>query len=95
MNHEIQHIISGKSEIRFGTIIQTIASYLAASQTASTMVEEYKHSKPEETKRLKDYITNHNLWVKAIDVQNYVSEGAEQKVYIRGDKSVLKLNDAI
>ena len=30
-----------------------------------------------------------------IDLNNYVSEGAEQKVYLKDSKSVIKLNDAI
>ncbi len=56
MHDEIQHIISGKSEIRFGTAIQAVASYLTRSQTASPMAQEYKQSKQEETKRLIGYI---------------------------------------
>ena len=95
MHHEIQHIISGKGKIRFGTAIQAIASYLTRSQTASPMAQEYKQSKQEETKRLIGYIEEKNLWVDSINAENYVSEGAEQKVYIKDQKSVLKLNDAI
>ena len=34
------------------------------------------------------------LWV-AIDLSQYVSEGAEQKVYLKDTENVLKLNDAI
>ena len=95
MNHEIQHIISGESKIRFGTTIQTIASYLTRSQTTSSVAKKHEQSKPEETKRLISYIEDNNLWAGSINVENYVSEGAEQKVYIKSNKSVLKLNDAI
>ena len=95
LNNEIQHILSGKSQIRFGTAIQAAASYLAGSQTAGTMAKDDKHFKAEETKRLIKYIEDNKLWIDTIDVENYVSEGAEQKVYINGEKSVLKLNDAI
>jgi len=35
------------------------------------------------------------LWVDHIDLNQYVSEGAEQKVYLHGQKTVLKLNDSI
>ena len=95
MNDEIQHIISGKSKIRFGTTIQATADHLARSQTTGSMVEEHEQSKPEETNRLIGYIDDNHLWVESINVENYVSEGAEQKVYIKSDKSVLKLNDGI
>ena len=95
MNDEIRHIISGKSEIRCGTTIQTIASYLARSQATSAMVKESKYFKAEETERLSSYILNNSLQINAINLDNYVSEGAEQKVYINDEKSVLKLNDAI
>jgi hypothetical protein len=33
--------------------------------------------------------------VSDIDLNNYISEGAEQKVYLKDGKSVLKLNDGI
>ncbi len=95
MYDEIQHIISGKSEIRFGAAIQAVASYLARSQTTGPVAQEYKRFKAEETKRLIGYIEETNLWVGSINVENYVSEGAEQKVYIKNEKSVLKLNDGI
>jgi len=95
MNHEIQCIISGKSEVKHGTNIQTVISFLAGSQEPGSMAKTDKHFKREETKRLKQYIENHKLWVSDIDLNNYISEGAEQKVYLKDGKSVLKLNDAI
>ena len=52
MYDEIRFIISAEGKIRFGTAIQAVASYLRRSQAASPMVEEYKHFKAEETKRL-------------------------------------------
>ena len=35
------------------------------------------------------------MWVNHIDFNQYVSEGAEQKVYLQNQKSVFKLNDSI
>ena len=35
-----------------------------------------------------------NLWI-SIDLTQYVSEGAEQKVYLKDTENVLKLNDSI
>jgi len=41
------------------------------------------------------YITEKNLWIRDIDFSQYVSEGAEQKVYLKDSEHVLKLNDSI
>lgn len=35
------------------------------------------------------------MWIKEINSENYISQGAEQKVYLNDGKSVLKLNDTI
>jgi hypothetical protein len=95
MRDELQCIISGKSEVSFGANIQAVLGYLRASEEASPLVKTDKHFKREETARLKVYITNHHLWQQDIDLNNYVSEGAEQKVYLKDSRSVIKLNDAI
>lgn len=35
------------------------------------------------------------MWIRKINSENYISQGAEQKVYLNDGKSVLKLNDTI
>ena len=95
MKDEIKHIISGTSKNSEGTIIQTIASFLRRSETSSGLVKEDKHFKKEETKNLIEFIAENNFWYPDVNLDNYISEGAEQKVYIKSDESVLKLNDAI
>jgi hypothetical protein len=94
LKNEIHNVLSGKSEVRFGAIIQTIASYLNNGEKTSPIVEVAKHNKKEETKRLENYISEKNLWI-SVDFSQYVSEGAEQKVYLKDAEHVLKLNDAI
>jgi len=94
LKNELHHVLSGESQIRFGTVIQTIACYLNDGKKASATIEIEKHFKKQETKRLEEYITEHGLWV-AVDLSQYVSEGAEQKVYLKNSENVLKLNDAI
>ena len=84
MSYELQCIISGESQVRYGANIQTTISYLRASEKTSALDKTNKHFKYEETARLKAYITNHNLWKEDIDLNNYVSEGTEQKVYLNG-----------
>ncbi len=59
------------------------------------MVEEGKHFKKQETDCLILYVEKNALWVTDINLENYVSEGAEQKVYLKDGKTVIKLNDTI
>jgi hypothetical protein len=94
LKHELHSILSGKSQVRFGAIIQSIASYLNDGTQTSPIIEVEKHFKKQETKRLENYITEKNLWI-AIDLTQYISEGAEQKVYLKDTENVLKLNDSI
>ena len=59
------------------------------------MAEEYKQNKQQERESLIQFANQENLWLADINVENYVSQGAEQKVYLKDGASVLKLNDAI
>lgn len=93
---ELQHIIQGKSQNSQKTLIQTIASYLGASQTASSMVKIDKYFKQEETKSIIEFCNQNKLWANyKVNFDLFVSEGAEQKVYIKNGKTVYKLNDSI
>ena len=49
MYDELQCIISGKSQVRYGSTIQAIAGYLRAGEEASTLDKSDKHFKSEET----------------------------------------------
>lgn len=94
LKNEIRNVLSGKSQVRFGATIQTIASYISNGAQTSAIIEREEQSKRQEAKKLEEYISENNLWV-SIDFTQYVSEGAEQKVYLKDTESVLKLNDAI
>jgi len=52
LKNELHNVLSGKSEIRFGAIIQSIASYLVDGTQASGIIEDEKHFKQQETKKL-------------------------------------------
>lgn len=95
LKDELRNIISGKSENRSGIAIQAISCYLKRSVGPSKVAKDEKHFKKQETTFLKEYVTKNNLWASNIDTSNYVSEGAEQKVYLKDDQYVLKLNDSI
>ena len=59
------------------------------------MVKNQQQHKEEETKSLIQFAEVNNLWVDNINIDLYVSQGAEQKVYLKDGSTVLKLNDAI
>ena len=94
LKDEIHNVLSGKSKVRFGTIIQTIARYLSDGEGTGKATENEKQCKKQETERLEDFIFTNNLLIK-VDLTQYVSEGAEQKVYLKDNEHVLKLNDSI
>ncbi|MBD3584026.1 putative polyvalent protein kinase domain-containing protein [Flavobacterium selenitireducens] len=95
MKYELYNVISGKSQVRFGAIIQTIAGYIGDGTQTSGAIENAKQLKEQETKRLEYFATEKEFWINDIDFTQYVSEGAEQKVYLKDSDHVLKLNDAI
>jgi hypothetical protein len=94
LKHELHNVFSGKSKIRFGTVIQSIASYLNDGAQTGTIIEDEKHFKKQETKSLENYIAEKNLWI-SIDLTQYVSEGAEQKVYLKDTENVLTRNEVL
>ena len=80
MNDEIQCIISGKSQVRYGTNIHAAIGYLTGSEKSGVLDKTDKYFKREETERLKKYIENQNIWVKDINLDNYVSEDYEKVI---------------
>ena len=92
---ELKTILQGKSQVSHGELIQTISLYLRRSKETSALVEAKQYSKKEETEKLIQFINAQNLWVCDIDFDLFISQGAEQKVYVKDDRKVLKLNDSI
>jgi len=45
LKNEIHNVLSGKSEVRYGAIIQTIAGYLKNGAATSSEIENTKHYK--------------------------------------------------
>jgi hypothetical protein len=94
LKHELHNVFSGKSQIRFGTIIQSIASYLNYGTQTGAIIKDEKHFKKQETKSLENYISEKNLWI-SIDLTQYISEGSEQKVYLKDTENVLTRNEVL
>lgn len=95
LKNELHHIISGKSQVRFGATIQTVAGYLSDGAQSSPKTQDTKQIREQETKSLEKFISDKALWINNIDFSQYVSEGAEQRVFLKDSNHVLKLNDAI
>jgi len=95
LKHELRAIISGKSKVRFGAAVQAVIGNLGASTPTSTTTQSLKQVKSEEAECISAFAHKSGLWQESIDISNYVSEGAEQRVYLKDPDHVLKLNDAI
>lgn len=95
LKNEIKSIISGKSKVRYGSTIQAVTNHLARSLGSSSLPKSQKQLKREEEKSLRQYVSQKHLWINDLDFNLYVSEGAEQRVYLIEGEYVLKLNDAI
>jgi hypothetical protein len=55
LKDELHNIISGKSQVRYGAIIQTITSYLENGENSSPEIEVTKQVREEETKSLEAF----------------------------------------
>jgi hypothetical protein len=91
----IRDVLSGKSQIRNGEPIHTIACYLRSRQESNRIPQSEQQVKSQEAARLIDFAQKNNLWFSKFDASKYISEGAEQKVYLMNSFQVFKLNDSI
>jgi hypothetical protein len=94
IKHELQNILSGKSGTSYDASIQAVTNYLRASKKASTTPQDKFKIKEQEKESLIAYALKDDLLIE-IRPESYISEGAEQKVYLKDSKTIVKLNDAI
>ena len=95
IKYELQNLISGKSGASYDALIQTVASHLRRGKSTSPMAKEKHQNKAQETEELIGFAKSNNLILENIPEERFIASGAEQKVYITGEKYVIKLNDAI
>lgn len=95
MKHELQNIISGKSQVRHGNSIQTISRYFRKSKSTGGAPKSGKQIKSEEAALIRQFCDKNGFWITAINLNAFVSSGAEQKVYLQNRHKVIKLNDSI
>lgn len=96
MHHELKDIIEGTKRIAESDSIQSIINYLRNCKTTSRTIEKTEFiSKKDEEQYLISYANEKSLWFD-IDENDYIGEGAEQKVYFLKDGlHVIKANDTI
>ena len=92
---ELKLVLQGKSTDSDAQLIYSIANFLRQSSDSGAMAQRIESSKEEEATRLIEYINSKNLWNCDINFSSFLSQGAEQRVYIQNKTKVLKLNDAI
>ncbi|WP_313600539.1 putative polyvalent protein kinase domain-containing protein [Epilithonimonas vandammei] len=96
IKNELQNIITGNGQIGDKNHIKTIQDVLRRNEKSIQISSQNKLVKSEEEIFLKHIIEAEDLTYKEeISESNYISEGAEQKVYRLDDKYVIKLNDTI
>lgn len=95
LKYELQNILFGKNQDSKGDLIQTITRHLGAGPSTGPMAQGSQQDKRKETEKLKAYVNKHGLWVDTLDFSDFISEGAEQRVFIKDEKHVYKLNDSI
>ena len=96
IKNELQYIIAGNGQIGDKNLIKTIQDVLRRNEKSIQISSQNKLVKSEEEIFLKNIIEAEDLTYKEeISESNYISEGAEQKVYRLDDKYVIKLNDTI
>jgi len=98
-NKTIRDVISGISKVAKGAAIEAASSHLKRVQGTSALAKGSKQHEQEEIELLKSYITDKKLWaspsVGEIISKPSAAQGMEQKVYLKDENTVIKLNDAI
>lgn len=96
IKNELQNIITGNGQIGDKNLIKTIQDVLRRNEESIQISSQNKLVKSEEEIFLKHIIEAEDLTYKEeISESNYISEGAEQKVYRLDHKYIIKLNDTI
>jgi hypothetical protein len=93
---ELQNIILGDEQIGPGSQLKKAQGFLRGYAETSISSKEQQHFKDQETAALIAFATEENLFYNCLILsENFISEGAEQKVYKFDDAHVLKTNQSI
>ncbi len=94
ISKEVQNDISGQNNYRETDAIIAAINYIRGCKSSGSKLEESKPNKREEGELLKSYSKENNIHLPYPDLKNYMSRGAEQEVFLYGNK-VVKTNDSI
>ncbi|MBP6432233.1 MAG: hypothetical protein KA319_10725 [Ferruginibacter sp.] len=97
LKNELQHLISGIGKYAEADIIQTITHHLRkCKKTSGVPKAEIYNIKEQEAESLIEFANKNNLYFTTLPSSDYLTEGAEQKVYLLKDgQYVIKTNDSI
>ncbi len=91
-----QYFIRTDEQIGQRDFIKTVRCYLRRGKSTSPTTQATKFTKIQETKILIDFIEENNCWYNNLNEDNYLAEGAEQKVYfVETENVVIKVNTGI
>ncbi len=94
--HEIHSIISGIGKSPAKNLIETATCVLRKSKGTGSYAQKNQFSKNDEAAWLIQWIEENKLWFTTLDVNRYLTRGAEQRVYLQQDGlNVIKLNDSV
>lgn len=94
--YELQDIVFRNEPNGSGSQLQKAQSFLRRYAEASSPVKKQQRFKDEETAALLKFAEHENLiYSSPIASKDYISEGAEQKVYRFDDKYIIKTNSGI
>ena len=93
---ELQNIILGDEQTGSGSQLKKAQTFLRGYAQTSISIEKQQRFKNEETAALIAFCIEENLFYSPlITVKDFISEGAEQKVYRFDDAHVLKTNQRV
>ena len=83
--YELQNLISGAGAVTKGNLIQTISRYIRRSQEAGTNAEKEEFIKEKEAEIIIAFAKKNSFFYSGPDSSRYLTEGAEQKIYLAAD----------
>lgn len=96
IKNELQDLVLGNESIGHSESVKKAQIFLRRYAQANTNTSKEKHFKNQEEEALSDFLEEKGWdYQRPISQKNYLTEGAEQKVYHLNEQFVIKLNDGI
>lgn len=96
IKNELQNIILGNESAGNSESVKRIQVFLRRYAQTSSVTSKEKYFKNQEEAALSEFLKNEGLfYTHPVAEENYLTEGAEQKVYRFDEQFIIKLNDGI